>query len=231
MKENYLLVIQTNPLFQKLNQEELLLLADDVMSSIKKYRQGSVIHLQHKSCSSLDVILEGNVIIQRLDRDGKVLTVASFAAGDTFGGNLIFADQNRYPMTVSASSDCIILHLDKKLLIALCQRNQEFFMEFVRTISNKTVLVSDKLNTVAMKSIRQQIIDFLAKESVLQSSLSIKLHLSKKEWAESLGIPRPSLSRELKKMKEEGLIDYSRHWITIKDEKILPSADARYLIF
>lgn len=95
-------------------------------------------------------------------------------------------------------------------------------MEFVRTISNKTLLVSDKLNTVAMKSIRQQIIDFLAKQSALQSSLSIKLTLSKKEWAENMGIPRPSLSRELKKMKEEGLIDYSDRWITVIDERILP---------
>ncbi|CFX88353.1 RmlC-like jelly roll fold [Syntrophomonas zehnderi OL-4] len=220
IKESYLPVIQTNPLFQKLSQEELLLLAN-TMSPIKEYRRGGIIHLQNEQCSSLDVILEGNIVIQRLDEAGKVLTVAAFAAGDTFGGNLLFADQNRFPMTVSASSDCVILHLDRQLLVYFCQKNQNFFMEFVRTISNKATLVSDKLNTVAMKSIRQQIIDFLAKESVLQGSFTIELHLSKKEWAENLGIPRPSLSRELKKMKEEGLIDYSRNWISIKDEDIL----------
>lgn len=193
----------------------------NTMSPIKEYRRGGIIHLQNEQCSSLDVILEGNIVIQRLDEAGKVLTVAAFAAGDTFGGNLLFADQNRFPMTVSASSDCVILHLDRQLLVYFCQKNQNFFMEFVRTISNKATLVSDKLNTVAMKSIRQQIIDFLAKESVLQGSFTIELHLSKKEWAENLGIPRPSLSRELKKMKEEGLIDYSRNWISIKDEGIL----------
>ncbi|WP_198142847.1 Crp/Fnr family transcriptional regulator [Syntrophomonas zehnderi] len=193
----------------------------NTMSPIKEYRRGGIIHLQNEQCSSLDVILEGNIVIQRLDEAGKVLTVAAFAAGDTFGGNLLFADQNRFPMTVSASSDCVILHLDRQLLVYFCQKNQNFFMEFVRTISNKATLVSDKLNTVAMKSIRQQIIDFLAKESVLQGSFTIELHLSKKEWAENLGIPRPSLSRELKKMKEEGLIDYSRNWISIKDEDIL----------
>lgn len=41
--------------------------------------------------------------------------------------------------------------------------------------------------------------------------------MSKKDWAEKLGVQRPSLSRELIKMKEEGLIDYDKEKIFIKD--------------
>ncbi|HSH36268.1 helix-turn-helix domain-containing protein [Schnuerera sp.] len=47
--------------------------------------------------------------------------------------------------------------------------------------------------------------------------------MSKKELAERLGIQRPSLFRELRKMKEEKLIDYNHKSIVILDTKIINS--------
>ena len=41
--------------------------------------------------------------------------------------------------------------------------------------------------------------------------------MTKEKLAESLGITRPSLSRELINMKDLGLIDYSRSHIKILD--------------
>ena len=43
----------------------------------------------------------------------------------------------------------------------------------------------------------------------------IKLKYSKEEIAKDIGIPRPSLSRELIKLRDEGLINFSRNKITI----------------
>jgi len=45
--------------------------------------------------------------------------------------------------------------------------------------------------------------------------------MTKKELAERLGIQRTSLSRELNKMKKDGLIDYDAHSITICDFDII----------
>ncbi len=42
--------------------------------------------------------------------------------------------------------------------------------------------------------------------------------MSKKELADRFGVQRPSLFRELKKMKKEGLIDYDHKSIVILDE-------------
>ena len=52
-------------------------------------------------------------------------------------------------------------------------------------------------------------------EYKLQNSRTIKLKMTKEKIAESLGVTRPSLSRELINMKEIGLIDYSRSYIEI----------------
>ena len=72
-----------------------------------------------------------------------------------------------------------------------------------------------------MKSIKESIIEFLNYEYYSQKSKEIKLNMTKKELAERLGIQRTSLSRELNKMKKDGLIDYDAHSITICDFDII----------
>ncbi|NMB08010.1 MAG: winged helix-turn-helix domain-containing protein, partial [Tissierellia bacterium] len=74
---------------------------------------------------------------------------------------------------------------------------------------------------ISIKNIRDKIIEFLTYEYHIQNSNTIKLNISKKELAERFGIQRPSLFRELKKMKEEGLIDYDHKYIKILDTNIL----------
>ncbi|WP_246578280.1 helix-turn-helix domain-containing protein [Clostridium frigoris] len=74
-----------------------------------------------------------------------------------------------------------------------------------------------------MKTIRQCLIDFLLYESFSQNNLIIKLELTKKELAEKFGIQRPSLSRELNKMRMDGLIEYDAHSITIINYESLTS--------
>ena len=59
-------------------------------------------------------------------------------------------------------------------------------------------------------------------------SLKIKLNMTKSEWADIMGVQRPSLSRELLEMKRLGLIDYDYNYIYVKDiegiKKILLSS-------
>ncbi|MGK0466446.1 MAG: CRP-like cAMP-binding protein [Clostridium sp.] len=118
-------------------------------------------------------------------------------------------------MTVIAKTDAIILHIKKDLIIKLCQINVVFLNNFLQSISDKTLILTDKVKSLSMKTIRQCIIDFLIYESFSQSSNTIKLQYTKKELAEKFGIQRPSLSRELNKMRKDGLIEYDAHSITI----------------
>jgi Mn-dependent DtxR family transcriptional regulator len=45
--------------------------------------------------------------------------------------------------------------------------------------------------------------------------------MTKKELAEKIGVQRPSLSRELNKMRKDGLLTYDSKQITIMDVDLL----------
>jgi len=52
-------------------------------------------------------------------------------------------------------------------------------------------------------------------ESYVQKSNIIKIEVTKKDLAEKFGVQRSSLSRELNKMRKDGLIEYDAYSITI----------------
>lgn len=213
------------PLFQNFSREELAYFMEQTDFSVSQYHKGSVIFMENEECTSFHILLEGAIQIQKIDPLGRVLTIVEFKPGDTLGENLLFAKTNSFPMTVFAKEYSTIFHLNKEAVIQLCQEDRLFLYEFLRLISDKAVTLSTKLKDITLKTIRQKICEFLLWKYSHQNKLTIDLHMSKKEWADKLGVQRPSLSRELIKMKQEGLLDYDKWSIVIKDlEKIKKNA-------
>lgn len=210
-------------LFKGFTKDELSFLFTENSYIIKNYKKNNVIYFPNEKCSTLDIILKGQVIVQKIESTGNILTIAEFTIGNRLGENLIFAQDNSYPMHIACKSNCIILHINKNLVLKLCHLNNDFLMSFIQAISNKTQILTNKIKSITMKTIRQCIIDFLAYEYYSQKSNKILLSMSKKEMAERFGIQRPSLSRELNKMRKDNLIEFDSKSITIKNLDILES--------
>lgn len=193
----------------------------DYPYSIKDYSRGQIIRLENENYCSLDILLQGKVSAQKIDEDGNILQVAQFLSGDFFGANLLFSSRSSSPMTIVAESPSSIIRLSKEFIISLSQTNSKFLMSFLRAISDRSLVLTDKIESMSLKTIREKIFDYLKYEYSIRQNPRIVLSFSKKELAERLGVQRTSLSRELAKMRDDGLIDFDAKSITIKDlEKI-----------
>lgn len=219
--EKYIKILRLTDLFKYFSNEELLSLFNENNHRICHYKKNSMIHFENEKCMTLDVILEGKILVQRIDENGNVLTITQFNAGDVIGGNLLFGNNNSYPMTITAKSDIVILHVQKDFVLDLCQNNKNFLVEFIKSISEKSFILTSKIKSISMKSLRQSIIDFLNYEYYSQGTTKIILNMTKKELAERLGVQRTSLSRELNKMRRDRILDYDASSITIKDWNII----------
>ncbi len=213
--QKYLSDLKKNKLFNHLSEEKIENYFTEQEYTIKAYNKNALIRLEGEQSTTFDIILKGDVIVQKIDEKGNVLTIANFKKGDDFGGNLIFSNYPIYPMSIIAKENVILLHLKKEFILNLCSNNKDFLVLFLNNISNKSALLTKKIKAISLKSIRDSIIDFLRYEYNIQNSSIIKLQLSKKELAEKMGIQRTSLSRELAKMKKDGLINYDAHNIEL----------------
>ncbi len=196
---------ETTELYASLERETL----------IQAFTRNQIVYLQNEKANTMDIILEGSVIIQNIDNNGNILSIVSLDKGDMLGGNLIFSNKNEYPMTVIAQTDMILLRITKNTILDLCQSNKDFLVNLLEIFSDKALVLTSKIHSLVRKTIREKIMEFLLFEISRQKTNTITLPLSKKELSERFGVERPSLQRELMKMKNEGLIDYDARTMTL----------------
>jgi CRP-like cAMP-binding protein len=189
--------------------------------TIKSYSKDEIVHIDGDPCKHIEIILEGQVIIERIDESGDLMTITEFCPDDILGGNLVFSKNAFFPMTVTAKTDATLLRLQKGLMFQLCSSNPTFLLSFLEYISDHTRLLGDKLKHYVNRSIRESLTAYLKSEHLLQKSMIIYLRTSKKALADRIGVQRTSLSRELQKMKNEGLIDFDKNSITIISSVLL----------
>ncbi len=219
--ENYLKLIKNSSLLKTIPEIEILGFIKSGSFKIVTYEKNRVIHFDGDKCNRIEIILSGKIIIERIEISGEYLTITEFYQYDILGGNLIFSKNPYYPMTIIAQEPSLLLSISKELIFELCCSNHSLLKSYLEYISDNTLLLGEKLKHYINRTIRESLIYFLKHEYKKQNTIKLKLSLSKKSLAEKIGVKRTSLSRELQKMRNEGLIDFDPKSITILNTSIL----------
>ena len=200
------------------NQLESLLQAKG--NKVNSYEKNNIVHFVGDICENLEIILSGEVVVERIDESGKLMTIAEFFDGDILGGNLLFSKNPYYPMTVTSKDATLILEINKDRLFSLFSDNHEFLKSYLAYVSDHTVILGDRIKHYVNRTIRESLISYLDYECKKQNSNIIKLSMTKKALAERIGVQRTSLSRELAKMREDGLIEFTPVSISLLHKSI-----------
>jgi len=208
-------------LFKDMKYEDLSNFINMSNYTIKKYLKGNMVVLDGSKCEELGILLEGLLELQTLYPSGKLLTFSQLRPVEIFGEAILFSKVNKFPATIEAIKDSKIMFIKKEDLISCLTNCHKFMENFLELLSNKLLMLNKKVKMLSLESIRKKIENFLMEEYKKQGSNIIKASLSRKEMAEHMGIQRPSLSRELIKMRDAGIIDFNREVIIIKDIGVL----------
>lgn len=215
--EEMVKIIKKNQLFIGLSDESIKNVLKEIQYYIKTYSKGEIIANEDDECRSLSLVLDGTVEIQRLYSNGKYIVLSRIFEGDVFGEALVFSKAKTYPATVIALSECKVLFINKSDILKICSNEEKILENFVSLLSDKVFILNSKIKSISFKSIRQKVINYILNEVKGQKSNSIILKNTKEEIASLLGIPRPSLSRELINLRNMNYIEFNRKKITILD--------------
>lgn len=208
-------LIRSTTLIKSLSGEDILTNLKSGKFKVTSYKKSSVVHFDGERCSKLEIILSGKVVVDRIGESGNLLTISEFYNDDILGGNLLFSKYPYYPMTVLTQLPTDILEIDRETLFELFCNNPIFLRTYLELTSDRAFILGNKIKHYINKTIRESIMNYLNYESKIQNSNHIKLNTTKKALAEKIGVQRTSLSRELAKMREDGLILFDTDSITL----------------
>ena len=207
--------LNNNFLFKGISSKEIERIFSYIKYSEVSYSKGQILFQEGDICENIGIIEEGIIQLERIYSSGKSIVLAKLSDGDVFGEALVISSKSFYPATVTAKSECKILFINKKEIIKICSDNEKILENFITLLSDKVILLNNKVKSATLKSVKHKVVDYILGKR--QECNRIILNESKEEIAAYLGIPRPSLSRELINLRDENIIEFDRKSITIID--------------
>ena len=84
----------------------------------------------------------------------------------------------------------------------------QLIQNMMMILGEKNSGLNQKIELLMMKGMREKLAAYLLSEYRKNKALTFQILPNRNELAEFLNVSRPSMSRELARMKSEGLIDY-----------------------
>ncbi|MEN8905146.1 MAG: Crp/Fnr family transcriptional regulator [Clostridiales bacterium] len=181
---------------------------------IKHYSKGTTVYNQKDKCKTLDIVVSGKLAACSLSENGSETAVFEFIKQNIIGANLLFGESQNYPFNIYCIYESKIIHITTKAILEFLHE-YNFVMGFIKSISKNSQSMNRKISIFTQKTLRENIMDYFKQLSILQNSNLITIPMTKKQLADYFGVQRPSLFRELKKLKDEQIIDIKNKEITI----------------
>ncbi len=227
MFEEYLHAISKSILFDSLDMEALPSMLKCLDPKLKNYNKNDYIFISGDSFTGIGIILEGTAAVLNEKANGDRVVIAALRQGDVFGEMIAFSQLTKWPNTIQAFEKCKVLLLPKARIIGECSKvcpwHRSLIENFLKLLSQKALMLNKKVKYLAIKGIRGKVSTYLYEQYEITGSSNIVLNLNRNGLADFLSVSRPSMSRELCRMKEEQIIDFHLKSFNILDIKALKS--------
>lgn len=181
---------------------------------IKEYKNETLLFNESDECKYLCLVIEGEVTVSSLTYNDKEYTINVLHANSSFGEFVLFSNNNYYQGDIIASANTKIAYISKNNLLELL-KNQQILKNYLTLLCNRSLANQEKIKIYSQNNIKDRIMFYLYEESKKRKNNIIKIK-SKETLAKLLNIPRPSLSRSLIELQEEGRLTFDRYQIKLE---------------
>ena len=205
--------LEQSALFSGLSGEELDSMLRYLKAQEESCGRGEVLIRCGEPVTRFVFVLSGSVKIFGTEDDGTKLIMESCGPGESFGEELCFPGTKESPVTAIAAEDCRYLRLSMENITDPSSGcfDHSAVSRVMAVMAQRSFDLSSRVLVLSQRTLRKKIHMLLVQYSKKAESRTFVLPLSREDMASFLGCDRSALSRELARMKNDGLIDYYRN--------------------
>jgi CRP-like cAMP-binding protein len=179
-------------------------------ASTVKFTKGLNIIDYMDRTNSIGIIDTGSIDIIQTDYDGNETLIDELSTNDIFGStiySIVLSDE----CSIITKENTIVTFIDYREIENAEFIKSEFYITFVQNlltiIFEQMSLKNKRIDILTKKTIRNKLLTYFNQLSKEQGSKSITLPFSLSNLARFISVDRSAMIRELKYLKEEGMID------------------------
>lgn len=182
--------------------------------SVKKFNEEEIVLNENAFIKAIPIVLSGSIRVMRTDEDGRELLLYYIKPGEScimsfLGG--IHSDTSKVKAIAEESTEILFIPIDK--VASLIKEFPEWLDYIFRLYHKRFEELLDVVNDIAFKKMDERLLNFIRKKCDVTKSHT--LLVTHEQIAAELGTARVVISRLLKHMEEEKLVQLGRNKITL----------------
>lgn len=186
----------------------------------REYPAGAVVIREGEQVQDVGLVLSGHARSLKKVDGGPPLIISLQERGSFLGVLLAASRERKSPLTVEAQDALCVLFFPAECLIFPCEKNcgdhALLLRNFLDSVAEMSLTLNDRIECLIRPSVREKITAYLSRVSKERGSREFSIPLDRSAMARYLNVERSALSRELSRMKAEGLLDYRKNVFSLK---------------
>jgi len=181
---------------------------------VKSYPEGTVILNENAYINTIPIIIKGSVKVMQSDDDIREMLLYYLQPGETcimsfLGG--MHHDTSKVKAVAEQDSEILFIPINK--VSELIKEYPEWLDYIFRLYHKRFEELLEVTNAVAFKKMDERLMEFIRKKCEVAGKQT--LNITHEQIANELGTARVVVSRLLKQMEHEGLVELGRNRITL----------------
>jgi CRP-like cAMP-binding protein len=219
-------ILRRSRLFERLGDSEI----DAVLAhaTVTRQAEGDQIFAKGDPGNSMMAVLKGRVVISAPSPDGRQVVLTVMREGDLLG-EIALLDGNERTADATAASDCELLVVPRRSLLALLERRPDVCIDLLILLCERLRRTNEQVEDLAFLDLEARIAKVLVRLSEesggedRSSTKPIGVKISQRALGERVGGSRESVNKHLQDWKRSGIIAIEKGAIVIRD---LPALEA-----
>ena len=201
-------------LFQHLSAEDIASVLSELRAQERHYKKGSIILSAGHMTENMGLVLSGSVTVQSNDLWGNRALLSHVCEGDFFAGTFAWLHDVML-VDVVANEDCRVLFLNIGRLHELPAEEYPWTARLTANLltvaARKNLLLTGRVFHTTPKSARAKIMAYLNSVSLQKQSREFDIPFDRQQLTDYLNLDRSAMSKELGRMRDEGLIQTNKN--------------------
>lgn len=190
----------------------------------KDFTKDAVIFHKGDRTGEAGVVLSGSVNIESTDLWGNKSILSNIRSGHIFAETYALC---REPMMVDvvAAENSEVLFINLCFLLGENNRKESWYAKLISNLlgmtAQKNIVLSNRIFFTSAKTIRSRLLSYFTSMSVKSGTTTFQIPFNRQQLADYLNLDRSALSKELCKMRDDGLIEFYKNSFKLKNTEMI----------
>lgn len=211
---------------QELRQHELFHALSEVQfqqlletATVRSLAADEPLFVQGDTASEFFLLRQGCVKLYRLSTEGDEKIMRLIRPPQSFAESILFMDPARYPVSATAVETARLLAFDRATFLAILHESFATCFTLMAQMTQRIQEHWDEIEMLALQNSRYRVVHYLLGliPGEARSSVTVLLPTRKTVIAAHLAVTPETLSRTLRSLSEEELIEVAGDRVTVRD--------------